>query len=173
MLSTRGVPAWRAWDAEARASAAELSAEVARARDAVAGSSSIRDSLNARMARLAVLDSVLLDGDASASIAAALAEEIAVAAEESGVRLGTVQAIVDSGGRLISRAGGRTGLLRVKSRTDVTADIGGLAALLAWLEEAPPLLAVRELSVTQPEPGAPDGQPEALRVSLLIEGLGR
>jgi len=43
--------------------------------------------------------------------------------------------------------------------------------MLAALEGGQTLLAVRELSITQPQTSAPADQMEALRVELRVEGL--
>lgn len=171
LLGMRGVPAWRTWERESHAAATELGAEVERARAAVAALPAMRESLTVRRARRMALDSILLEGDSPAAVAAALSETIALAAEESGVRTGPVHLTIDSTGGRRSARSPKPRLLRVVLRTDVTGDVTGLAVLLAWLEEAPPLLAVRELAVTASEPGAPDDRPELLRANLIVEGL--
>lgn len=46
-----------------------------------------------------------------------------------------------------------------------------LATLLLWLEESPPLLAIREIAVSQGEVSHAHEQIEQLRVSLVIDGI--
>ena len=67
----------------------------------------------------------------------------------------------------------RNGLARVAVRASGIGDIAGVTRLLQDIESGVPLLAVRELSITQPEPAAPDGRAEALRFEVLVEGLAR
>jgi hypothetical protein len=126
----------------------------------------LRDTLRARRDRLALLDSGLVKGDTPSAAAATLASVISETAEEAGVKLGSVQVRPDS-----ARAG--TAVTLVAVRADAVGDIRGLTLLLAEIEAGVPLLRVRELSVSQPAPAAPDTQAEALRVELLIEGLAR
>ena len=65
------------------------------------------------------------------------------------------------------------GQARVAVRASGIGDIAGVTRLLNDIESGAPLLAVRELSITQPEPAAPDGRAEALRFEMLVEGLAR
>ena len=43
--------------------------------------------------------------------------------------------------------------------------------MLTALEGGATLLAIRDLSITQPEPAAPSDHAEALRLEMTIEGL--
>jgi hypothetical protein len=43
--------------------------------------------------------------------------------------------------------------------------------LLRSIERGPELISIRELSLNQPEPGAPDDKPEALQLEIVIQGL--
>jgi hypothetical protein len=61
--------------------------------------------------------------------------------------------------------------MRISVRADGTGDLPAITRLLALLEGAPELLAVRALSITQPAPGGPAEQPEALRLEISVEGL--
>jgi hypothetical protein len=54
---------------------------------------------------------------------------------------------------------------------DVTGDIRGVMAMLASLERGPTLLAVRSLSISQPDLTAGDDRVEALHVEIDVEGL--
>jgi hypothetical protein len=166
LLLGRGVPAWRRWDAEVRASAAEMTGEAARAGTAVRTLPALRDSAAARRRRLAALDSALLEGESAASAGAALASLLSSAAEESGVQLGAVQvAPADSAGRGV--------FARVRVRADATGDLPGLLLFLRALEGGRALVSVQEWAVTQPSAGGPAEFPEALRLELAVEGLAR
>lgn len=163
LFAGRGLPAWRRWDADVRASAAEMRAEAARAEQTVRLLPASLDSLEARRARLVALGRGVLDGESTAASGAALASLVSGAAARAGVRIGSVQVRPDT-----ASAGT---FMRIAVRADGTGDLPAITRMLALLEGAPELLAVREISITQPNPGGPAEQPEALRVELAVEGL--
>ena len=163
VVAARGVPALRGWTRDARASAAQLAAEMANAQRSLVRAKETHDSLKARGARYFALGPRLLDGKTAAGGGGALASLVSDAAAEANLRLGSIQVRQDSAGA--------SAFTLVAVRADLTGDIGGIAAMLATLERGPALLAVRELSITQPEPAAGDDRPEALRVALLVEGI--
>lgn len=163
VAGSKGVPAWRSWVRDTRAESTELAREAARARGTVAMSGELRDSLSERRERLEELAPSVLEGETPAVAAGALAELLSNAAAESNVRLGSVQLRTDTTSR--------STFSRVGVRADFTGDIIGVASMLYLLEGGAELLSIRELSITQPEPTAGDDRPEALRVSLLVEGL--
>jgi hypothetical protein len=160
---SRSLPAWLAWQREARASAAEVQTELAHARAGAAARKAVHDSLAARGQRLLALAPALLSGDSPASAAATLAALVSGAAAQANVRLGAVQVRPDS-----VALGAFT---RVAVRASATGDVTGVTQMLLSLERGPTLLAVRELSITQPEPTAPADRAEALRLEFLVEGL--
>ena len=163
VLLSRGIPAWRRWDADVRASAAEMSVEAARAEQTVRLLPPALDSLQARRARLAALGRGVLEGESTAASGAALASLVSGAAARAGVEIGSVQVRPDT-------AGAGT-FMRIGVRADGTGDLPAITRMLALLEGAPELLAVRALSITQPAPGGPAEQPEALRMEIDVQGL--
>lgn len=163
VAGTKGVPAWLAWVRDTRVEATEFAREATRAQGSVATSGALRDSLAARRARLEELGPSIIESESPAVAAGALAEILSNAAAESNVRLGSVQLRTDTTSR--------SAFSRVGVRAEFTGDIIGVASMLYLLEGGAELLAIRELSITQPEPAAGDDRPEALRVSLLVEGL--
>lgn len=159
----RGWPAWRSWTANRVEAASEVRAQLAAIEASVAGAEAVRESLDARRARLLDLGPQLLDGESPASGAATLAAFLSGAAVESRLELGALQLAADA-----ARAGA---FAQVSVRASATGDVRGVAAFLAHVERGPLLLAVRELSVDQADPaGAPD-RPEALRMSIRVNGL--
>lgn len=162
---SRGLPALRNWDhnrtAEARASAEQL----ADARHGIRLLSALRDSLRVRRVRLAAIDSALPAESSPSAIAATIASELEDFADDNGVKLATLQMRADT----MVRFGRVRATVRVGGVTDVT----GLAGLLRSIEAGETPLVVRELSVSQPDPAAPDSRPESLRFDLLVVGLGR
>lgn len=163
VAGTRGVPALVSWTRAARENAAQLRAEVARASSGVASGDATRDSAAARNARYLALAPRLLAGETTAGAGGSLASLVTGAAAEANVRLGSVQIRADT-------AQGGT-FTAVTLRADLTGDISGLTSMLAALERGQTLLAVRELSITQPEPAAGDDRPEVLRADILVESL--
>jgi hypothetical protein len=164
LLVGRGIPAWSRWDADARASAAELEAEAVNAEAAVRALPALRDSSAARRQRLAVLAPALVSGESEASAGAALASLVSGAASRAGVQLGAVQlARPDSTARTV--------FTRVRVSTDATGDLPSLLRFLRALEGGPTMLAVREWSISQPNAGGPADRPEQLRLELSVEGL--
>ena len=164
LLVGRGIPAWSRWDADARASAAELGAEAAKAEAAVGSLPAIRDSAAARGERLVALAPAIVPGESAASAGASLASLVSGAAASAGVQIGAVQ---------LSRpdSAARTVFTRVRVRTDATGDLPSLLRFMQALEGGPTLLAVREWSISQPNAGGAADRPEQLRLELSVEGL--
>lgn len=165
VVSTRGVPALARWTRTARANAEELSAEAARATKSVAGGATIRDSLASARARYLGLGPRFLEGETTAGAGSALASIVSTAAAAANVRMGSAQIHADTG-----KAGAFS---RVSVRANLTGDIRGIVTMLAALERGQTLLAVRELSITQPDPAAGDDRAEVLRADLVVESLAR
>jgi hypothetical protein len=158
----RGLPAWRAWKSAAVASAALQTERAVDAEASVRGLRARIDTVEARQRRLGELAPALLDGTTPAAAGASLAALVSGAAARSGVRLNSVQVAQDSA------SAGRT-FLRVSLHADATGDVAGVSKMLSLLEGGPELLAIREMSISQPDPV---GQgPEQLHAELTIEGL--
>ena len=163
VLLSRGLPAWRRWDADTRASAAEMATEAARAEATVRLLPASLDSLQARRERYVTLGRGVLDGESTAAAGASLASLVSGAAARAGVQIGSVQVRPDS-------AGAGT-FMRIAVQADGTGDLGAITRMLGMLEGGRELLAIRQLSLTQPNPGGPAEQPEALRMDIVVEGL--
>jgi hypothetical protein len=159
---SRGWPAARGWQREVMASATELSAEARRAEASAAALPALRDTLSYRMERFVGLAPRLLTGSPT-GVGAALISWVSEAAGEGHLRLGSTHMSVDT------VPGGLMSVVTV--RLDAHGDVGGLTHLLRVLEESDLFVAVRELSVTQPEPHAAPDRPESLRIEMLIEAL--
>ena len=166
----RGVPAIAAWSATSVVSAREVVAEAERAGRSVTGARALTDTMSARSARFVALAPLLLDGSSAAMAGATLASLVSGAAAASNAKLGSVQvgpgAVAgDSSGKV------RNTFARVSVRASLTADVRGLSQFLLALERGPTLLAVEEMSITQPEPAAERSRPEILQVDLVVAGL--
>jgi hypothetical protein len=159
----RGVPTLLSWERNVRSKAGNLQDDLDRATAEIARASVVRDSAKARGARIIALAPALVGGDSPATASATLAGIISGAAALSNVKIGALQLRCDTSSR--------STFVRVGVRGEATGDIAGVAAMLAALEGGPTLLAVRELSITQPETTAPADHMEALHVELNVEGL--
>jgi NaMN:DMB phosphoribosyltransferase len=182
LAALRGVPAWRRWIQDTRASASEAVQAATRATALVRVAKSMRDSLAVRNSRYLALAPTLLVGTTPAAAGATLAGIISAAAAASAVKLeservrtvGTPQRLETSTGVVGHRSrseGVRSAFLQVRVQANVICDIRGLTALLTTLERGPLRLVVRELSVTQSDPVGKADRPEILRASLTVEGL--
>jgi hypothetical protein len=163
VVAVRGIPAWQAWHDETLAAAAELVDDAERAERSIQLLEETIDSTERRRERLVSYSAALMGGGSPSSAVGALAARISGAAAAARLQLGSVQLQVDT-----AAAGSFT---RVSVRASGTGDIRAVAGMLADLERGPPLLAVREWSVTATEPAAPAHQPEVLHVELLVEGI--
>ena len=163
VIVTRGFPALVRWTRAARENAAQLTAEAARAASTVGSAHRTVDSLRARNARYAAIQPRLLDAETVAGAGSALASLISTTAAASGVRLGSVQIHTDT---VHADA-----FLPIRVHADLVGDINGLSAMLATLERGRTPLAVRELSIEQPELAAGDDRAESLRAELTVESL--
>jgi hypothetical protein len=163
LVIARGFPAWRRWDLASRESAAARLQQAAHARTIIGRARVTHDSLAARQQRFMTLAPLLLRGDTPAMAAAALVSLISTTAMGSSVRLGPVQVRPDTSTRGV--------FSRVAVHAEITGDVRGVSAFLSTLEQGPTLLAVRELTISQMEPGGAPERAEALHVQLVAEAL--
>lgn len=159
----KGVPRLLLWERDARSDASDQQEDLDRAVAEISRANVVRDSAKARGARIIALAPALVGGDSPATASATLAGIISGAAARSNVKIGALQLHADTSSRGT--------FVRVGVRGEATGDIAGISSMLAALEGGPTLLAVRALSITQPETSAPADQMEALRVELNVEGL--
>ena len=163
LLLSRGVPAMLAWQRDTSRAADAREEQLTRATAALARVGAVRDSMRARGARIVALAPALISGDTPASASATLAGIISGAAALSNVKVGALQLHADTASR--------DAFVRVAVHGEATGDVTGVMSMLAALESGPTLLAVRELSITQPDVSAPADRMEALHVELTVEGL--
>jgi hypothetical protein len=160
----RGLPALRSWEADRTAEAQATAQQLAALRDGLRMLPALRDSVRARQARLAALDSSLLFGASPSAIAADLASTLEDLADDNTLKVTAMQLHADS----VATAG----LARVEVRITGITDVTGLAGFLRAVEGNATPLVVRDLSVSQPEPTASDAKAEALRVDMLVASIG-
>ena len=163
VLVTRVIPGWMDWTHRSRNAASVAVLDLNRARAAVAALPELRDSLVARNGRYVALAPIIVSGDTPGTAAASLASLVSGTVAAAGLQMGAIQARVDTT---------RSAMFgRPTVRGDARGDVRGLVRFLEDIEQHPTLMSVRQLSVSQPEPGAPPDRPEALRIEFVIEGL--
>lgn len=164
VLGFRIMPAWFAWSARVRDDSRLAVAQAASAYATITAGKARQESLLVRASRLVTANRRLIAGVTPSTAAANLASVLSREAEEAGLLVSSLQPRVDSMS---------WGAKRVSVIMEATGDIGGLTDFLLGVEGSEALLAVRSLSVTQPEPGAPDDRMEVLRLRLVVSGLMR
>ena len=165
VLVGRVIPGLRDWASERVGAVGQLQLESLRTEQSARDTLATRHLLVRSRARLADYDSAALDAASYTRASAMLATVVRDAADAAEAQLGVVQLRADSS------ATGR--LSHVFVRATVTGNLESLALFLESLEGGPELLAVRELSITQPEPGIPSERPESLRGEVLVEAVFR
>jgi hypothetical protein len=161
----RGLPAILDWQRTRLRDAIAIAQQAAHVRAAARVTAVLRDSVRARRERLAAIDSLLITGPTPGAAAASLASTLETLADSAPMKVTTMQLRADTAAA--------DALSIVAVRITGFADVAGLAAFLRAVEGGDVPLAVRELSVLQPDPGGIDAKPEILRVDVLVEGLVR
>jgi hypothetical protein len=126
---------------------------------------SIEGSASRARERAAAADSTLIHGVTPSAAGAALATLLSDRADSTGLGVSSETVRADTG---FTR-----GFARARVRLSGTADVRGLTKFLADIEGNPHLLAVRDLTVSQSDPGAGDDRPENLRIEIVVEALVR
>ncbi len=153
------------WGVRARRTASlqhrEEAAMLAQARDLVAATPVLRDSLADALQAFVDLAPEVVGGATQAEGSAGLASAVNLLATRSALKVVQLNPAPDSA----------PGIFRpVIVRGEFEGDITGLSAFLAAVEGGRPLLTIRTLSVVAPDPVPHAGAPEALRVEAEIAG---
>lgn len=161
-LAAHAVPAWRDWESYLTRRAEQRLIQATRAEQAVRELDAATDSLARLRELLAAIDTAVLHGANPSAAAANLAAQVTDAALNANVQVNTVRLNTDSVQS--------TRFARVSVRLDATADIGGVTALIATLAQQTGV-AVREITITQPDPAPISDLPETLRIELRVDAL--
>jgi hypothetical protein len=161
----KGLPAAMQWERDQLAEASALSQQATVARSQLRTLPTLRDSLHAREARLAALDSLLISGANASAAAADLASTLSDLAESAPIRVTALQ--------LRSDSAATASLTHVSVRLTGVTDVAGLAGFLRAVEDDDAPMSINELSVTQSDPTAPANKIEALRVDIVVDGIAR
>jgi hypothetical protein len=133
-----------------------------RARADLADAPALRDSATALARTVVGLAPRLLSGATPAEAAADLSGRLNLAASRNQTKVQQVDQAPDS-----ARAGR---LRRVRVRVTLESDIRGVMAFLRAVELGEGALAVTELRIAAPDPGAAGRGPEALRLEAAVTG---
>jgi hypothetical protein len=162
LTSSRALPPLLRWRRDMIDSAEERRAEAQRAEAVTRAHALTLDTLAARKAELVALAPLFLGTTTRANAEGVLATLVSGSAEFAGMRLGSILLRTDTTGHLVKL---------VQARASLVGDIRGVMSLLRSLERGPELIAVRELSLNQPEPAAPDEKPESLQLEIAVQGV--
>lgn len=168
----RALPGWLDWERNARADAINSGHEFEQALQLLEESRVVEPRLEALRARAISAAELALDGSSSAAAEAHLADVLRRAGVEAGVVVGSITVRSQSPTSRVSASNDATANdLRVIATVVLDSDIDGLTLLLGWLEQLPPLLAIRELNVTRRQQVLHDDAGESLQATLTVEGL--
>ena len=159
----RGAPLLRQWEAARLTAAADAERQLAAASAAADMATSIEDDASRTREQAAAADSALLHGATPAAAAAALALLLSDRADSTGLGITSESVRADTG---FIR-----GFARARVRLSATADVRGLTRFLASVEGSPHLLAVRDMTVSQPDPSADDDHPRICGSKWLLKRL--
>ena len=159
----QGIPRWREWESDRRATAGAVLARASEFDRALRVLPSIADSGRRSAAQYDSLAASLIEGETPTAASARLAELVSTAADEAAATITSLQIRPDTVFR--------DRFARVGVRISAVGDVVTLVELLESLENHETLLSVRELSISQSEPAASESRAEALRFQLLIEAL--
>lgn len=163
LVLARALPPALQWRAQQIASGKLVLARYELAAALLRNERSIRDSLATRRSQLIGYDSAYVSSPSAAIAEATLAGVLLDIASATEVKLDAVQ----------FRLGNKLSMERapMEARLTASGDLQGLAMFLSTVEIGPPLLAVRELSITQSEPAIAHNKVETLRAELLVEAI--
>jgi len=161
----KGAPAIRSWHSARVAIARDLGGQLASARTGAQWLGALNDTAAAATARLDSVRALMLRARSPESAAASLASIVSAILTAKGADVVALNLQADSVVRL--------GMARVGVRISAETDVAGLAAILVALESRPMPMVLRELSIGQPDPGAPVTKADALRVDLVVQTLAR
>jgi hypothetical protein len=161
----RGIPLWRAWSAMRLSEAADAERQLKVASDAVQNAQVIEEEARHTSTLAQADDSTLIHGVTPAAAGAALVVLLGVRADSNHFGITSASVRADTGFA--------HGFARARVRLSATADVRGLTRFLASVEARAPLIAVRELTISQSDPAAANDHPEMLRIELTLEALVR
>lgn len=161
----RGVPAWHQWEQSAVLEASNSRRRLALAHEVLSARTRTVEAERVAASEMTSLVDTYFEAPSVTEAGAALAGFVDELGEENAVRVSSAQLRSDT----VTRAT----FTKVAVRIAATSDVQGLAEFLSSLEGAQKLLAIRDLTVAQSDPSAPESRPEALHFEMLVEGIAR
>ena len=161
--AARGLPTLRAWRTRHTASTNELRARLAFVRNARRSLPSMRDSIGARQRRLGTLNAHVVHATTPTTAAASLGSLVERMADAANLKVSSLELRPDTLAR-----GSTT---RITVRASGEGDVRGVGSFLATIDHHDEPMVVRELSVSQSDPLAPDDRAEVLHFDIRVEGL--
>ena len=165
LLLGRGAPAWHEWEHAQTLAAQESSLRLLRAQSAMDSRRVIIAMRSKLTAQLDALTEACVHATSATVAGAALATLMGDWGTESGIRITSTSVRADTARKVV--------FTRIAVRISATGDVEGLAEFLRAIESSDQLLALRELSIVQSDPSAPDSRAESLRFEIVVEGLAQ
>ena len=158
----RGMPSLMRRTTASQQEAAEMRAELARARGDLADSASLAGEVNRARSAWSSYESSAIDAPTLASAAGTLGAIISVAAEEAGLAVGSMSMSLDTSDARVSR---------LSARIQCSGDLSAVAGFLAAIEAGTPALFVPSVAITRSEIGTQAGGPEHLAMDVTVNGF--
>jgi len=151
------------WDLRSRMTSERAQARLRHSSELLISAIMVRDSLRVRRLRLQRLAPSLLTADTRAAAGPALAGLVSRLSAAASLTVNGIDVTVDSGpGHPLPVA---------TVHMSAVGDVNGLASFISHCEASPTRVAVRALSITQPEPTAPQSRMEGLRIDVTVSAV--
>ncbi len=141
-----------------RETATERVATAARAREVLAQSAAVRDSLSAVLSGIVGLAPALVDGHTPTDAQASLAGLLTLTANRQSLKVVRLDPVSDSTAGVFGR---------VRTHAELEGDLKGLTGLLRGIETGDPLVTVTSLAVSTPDVSA---RTETLHLEIEVAG---
>jgi hypothetical protein len=163
-VGLRGLPALLGWTTSERVQLQRIEFAIEDARREAAALPWMRDSAIVRRMRARALDPLFLRGASPSLAAAYLANELSDDAKASDLQMAALQADPSDSTQSIQY---------VRARASVSGDLKAVMRFIARVEAGPPMLAVREVSLSARDGQASAQHPEVIHADIVIEGIAK
>ena len=158
----RGMPAVLRRTAALQQEAAELRAELSRAKGNLADSAHLAREVDRARSAWSSYESAAIEAPTLASAAGILGAMISVAADEAGLAVSSMSMSLDTSDATVSR---------LNARIQGSGDLAAVAGFLAAIEAGTPALFVPAVAITRSETGTHAGGPEHLTMDVTVNGF--
>lgn len=175
VLFARLLPTWITWEQERVATARTALEQLSNVQSLMERAGEVRDSLAARAASQESLEAALIVSETPAAAAASMSSHVLLGARVAGLAVGSSnvrhERVATPIGASARNLTGGDSLEILVMRLEAQGDTPALSVFLAWLEESPPTLAIREIVVSQDEIVSDETTAENLRIAVVVEGI--